>query len=164
MAIDPFYLNFGLNLGKQRIAAKKTELENQAIQSSNEIAILNAAEQDGYLAMNYSDSMQQINNIQLEEAVQAMQAEAEAKLKAAFSGTSSDSVELTIARRIGKTEAVLQHEAKVGYANYKNAQRSLMAQTQSQQKVGVRKPGFYQQVLQAGTQTYLNALRSGTIK
>lgn len=164
MALDPFFLDFGLNLGKAHLSAKQNELENQAIQASNELAILNGAEQDGYLALNYSESLRQIDNVQLEQAVVALQEEAQAKLQAAFTGNSSASAELTAARKLGKSQAQLQHEADVGYANYKNTQRSLLAQVQSNQRVGVRKPGFFQQVLEAGTQSYLNALNTGRIK
>lgn len=164
MALDPFFLDFGLNLGESYLNAQQAELENKAIQASNEVAILNGAEQDGYLALNYSESLKQIDNIQLEQAIVSMQEKAQARLRAAYSGGSSESAELTAVRKLGKSQAQLKHEMDVGYANYKNTQRSLLSQVQSNQKVGVRKPGFFQQVLEAGTQSYLNALNTGRIE
>lgn len=164
MALDPLFLNFGLNLGREFAKSSQIAVENAAITAQNAVAVLNGVEQDGYLAVNYGLDKRERDNLQLEVAIKALQAKADAKVNAAAHGLDSKSAQLTIARQVGKTETQVQHEANTSFANYKNTQKGILANSTTSQRITKYTPGIADRIRNAGTQSYMDALKSGLIK
>ena len=161
--IDPMFMDFGLNLTKQVMAGRETDAANAGIALNNEIAALNASESQGYAAVNYSQSLEELSNTSLRISIQQMEAEAEARLQSAVQGTSEEALTLNIAREAGQTKAEIEAAEQFASLNYKQERRAIRANKQSKTKIAITKPSSLANVVAAGSETYFRALKSGLI-
>lgn len=163
MSLDPMFMDFGLNLTKQYMAGRETDVANAGIALNNEIAEINAAESQGYAAVNYSQSLEELSNANLRVSVQQMEAEAEARLASAAYGVSEEAITMNIAREAGQTKAEIEAEQNFAELNYQQTRRAIRANKQSQSKIAIAKPSSLSNLVTAGSDTYFRALKSGLI-
>ncbi|CAM0105692.1 hypothetical protein VPH526E571_0052 [Vibrio phage 526E57-1] len=163
MALDPMFMDFGLNLTKQYMAGRETDVANAGIALNNEIAALNESESQGYAAVNYSQSLEELSNANLRVSIQQMEAEAEARLASAAFGVSEEAQTFNIAREAGQTKAEIEAAETFTALNYKQERRAIRANQQSQTKIAIAKPSSLSNVVTAGADTYFRALKSGLI-
>lgn len=163
MTKDSLFMDFANNLSKELVSAGKTDLENKAASYSNKLAAKQGAEQQGYAAMNYAASLDEMQNANLDTAIQELQAEGQATVDSAVNGTNTDSAMLSIARAVGKSNTELATEQKYAAANYQNERKSIAVQTASSKQLTLSTPGLLPQLITAGTETYFDALKSGLI-
>ncbi len=163
MALDPAFMSFGISIAKGVLENKQIAVQNAAVAASNELVQIQAAEQAGYAATNFSLSLEEIQRAELSTAVARMQAAGQATVESATFGTSREEADLRIAQDTRNT-AVAQEEAKRnGRVNYLNTRKGIQAQAASGQKLGIPESGILEQVLSAGSATYFDALKSGLI-
>lgn len=163
MALDPMFMDFGLNLTKQYLAGRETDVLNAGIALNNEIADIQAAEQQGYAATNYSQSLEELQQASLDVAIQELQANAEARLASAAFGVSEDAQTLSIAREVGKNNAEIERQRNALDVNYTIERKAIKAQAKSKHKLAIQKPSTLANVVEAGSATYFRALKSGLI-
>lgn len=164
MALDPVYMNFGVELAKGFMSNRETAVSNAAVSANNSINKLNGAEQQGYAAVNYSASLEEMHNAEMTNAIARLQAEGQATVEAAFYGTDTESAELQLARDSGKNTVQIGDAKKYARANYRNQRKAIKAQQVSAKQLQIQSPGILSQVITAGSNTYFNALKSGLIK
>lgn len=161
--LDPMFMDFGLNLTKQYMAGRETDVANAGIALNNEIATLNAAESQGYAAINYSQSLEELSNTNLQVSIQQMEAEAEARLASAAYGVSEEAQTLNIAREAGRSKAEIEQAEQFASLNYKQERRAIRAREKSSHRLTIAKPSSLANVVAAGSETYFRALKSGLI-